>query len=79
MAKRCSSGFAVSEQPLGLLTQEIEIRFLVWLRKHKLKNGETCEWTTNRFVHQLEEIDIDFRVSGWPHAVVKQAENFRVL
>ena len=27
---------------------------------------------------QLEEIDIDFRVSGSPHAVVKQAENFRV-
>ena len=26
----------------------------------------------------LEEIDIDFRVSGLPHAVVKQAENFRV-
>ena len=25
-----------------------------------------------------EEIDIDFRVSGLPHAVVKQAENFRV-
>ena len=27
---------------------------------------------------QREEIDIDFRVSGFPHAVVKQAENFRV-
>ena len=27
---------------------------------------------------QLEEIDMDFRVSGLPHAVVKQAENFRV-
>ena len=25
-----------------------------------------------------EDIDIDFRVSGLPHAVVKQAENFRV-
>ena len=24
---------------------------------------------------QLEEIDIDFRVSGLPHAVVKQADN----
>ena len=24
---------------------------------------------------QLEEVDIDFRVSGLPHAVVKQAEN----
>ena len=27
---------------------------------------------------QLKEIDIDFRVSRWPHAVVKQAEHFRV-
>ena len=27
---------------------------------------------------QREEIDIDFRVPGLPHAVVKQAENFRV-
>ena len=35
----------VSEQPPGLLTQEIEKRCLVWLRKHKLKNGETCECT----------------------------------
>ena len=28
---------------------------------------------------QLEEIDIDFRVSGLPHAVVKEAENFLIL
>ena len=27
---------------------------------------------------QLEEVDIDFRVSGLPHAVVKQAETSRV-
>ena len=27
---------------------------------------------------QLEEIDIDFRVRGLSHAVVKEAENFRV-
>ena len=27
---------------------------------------------------QREEIDIDFRVSGLPHAVAKQVENFRV-
>ena len=30
------------------------------------------------FLTQREEIDIDFRVSGLPHAVVKQAENFSV-
>ena len=27
---------------------------------------------------QFEEVDIDFRVSGLPHAVVKQVENSRV-
>ena len=27
---------------------------------------------------QCEDIDIDFRVFGLPHAVVKQADNFRV-
>ena len=27
---------------------------------------------------QREDMDIDFRVSGLPHAVVKQAENFSV-
>ena len=32
----------------------------------------TCLFT------QLEKIDIDFRVSGLPHAIVKQAENFSV-
>ena len=26
----------------------------------------------------FDEVDIDFRVSGLPHAVLKQAENFRV-
>ena len=31
------------------------------------------QWST-----QLEGIDIDFRVSGLPHAIVKQAENSRV-
>ena len=41
---------------------------------------------TGRLVHEqphglfteCEDIDIDFRVSGLPHAVVKQAENLRV-
>ena len=31
-----------------------------------------------RLFIQLEEVDIDFRVSGLPHAVVQQAENIRV-
>ena len=34
--------------------------------------------TTPGLFTQSEDIDIDFRVSGLPHAVVKQAENFRV-
>ena len=35
-----------------------------------------CE--QSKLFTQREEIDIDFRVSGLPHAVVKRAENFRV-
>ena len=38
-----------------------------------MKSGQSIGLFTQR-----EEIDIDFRVSGLPHAVVKQAENFRV-
>ena len=49
-------------------------------------NVDADQTRTGRFVSgqptclftQLEEIDIDFRVSVLPHAVVKQAENFRV-
>ena len=38
-----------------------------------MKSGQSIGLFTQR-----EEIDIDFRVSGLPHAVVEQAENFRV-
>ena len=38
-----------------------------------VKSGQSIGLFTER-----EEIDIDFRVSGLPHEVVKQAENFRV-
>ena len=38
-----------------------------------VKSGQYIELFTQR-----EEIDIDFRVSGLSHAVVEQAENFRV-
>ena len=49
----------------------------------KDENVDTDQTTTVRPVSgqqftQLEEIDIDFRVSGLSHAVVKEAENFRV-
>ena len=50
------------------------------------ENVDADHVRTGRHVHeqppglitQREDIDIDFRVSGLPHAVVKQAENFRV-
>ena len=50
------------------------------------ENGDADQTSTVRPVSgqsiglftQLEEIDTDFRVSGLPHAVVKQAGNFRV-
>ena len=38
-----------------------------------VKSGQSIGLFTQR-----DEIDIDFRVSGLPHAIVKQAENFRV-
>ena len=55
--------------------------------KHANENVDADRVRTERFVGsersiglftQREEIDNDFRVSGLPHAVVKQAENFRV-
>ena len=106
----------VSEQPSGLLTQEIGKDVLFGCestnsRTERLVNGspfsQSCvpvsvervdkdqdadenvdadQTRTVRLVSgqptglftQLEEIDIDFRVSGLSHAVMKQAENFRV-
>ena len=106
----------VSEQPSGLVTQEIGKDVLFGCestnsRTERLVNGPplsqscvavSCERVvkdkdadrnvdadhtrTERPVSgqptclftQLEEIDIDFRVSGLLHAVVKQAENFHV-
>ena len=38
-----------------------------------VRSGQSIDLFT-----QLEEMDIDFRVCGLPHAVVKQAENFSV-
>ena len=99
-----------SEQPSGLLTQEIEkdvlfgcestnvstvrpVKNCVPVSVERLdtdkdadENVDADQISTGRPVSgqsiglftQLEEIDIDFRVSGLPHAVVKQAENFRV-
>ena len=44
---------------------------------HVRTGRPVCGQFTGLFT-QREDIDIDFRVSGLPHAVVKQAENFRV-
>ena len=106
----------MSQQPSGLLTQEIGKDVLFGRestnsRTVRLENGppfsQSCvpvsvervdkdkdvdenvdadQTRTERPVSgqptglftQLEETDIDFRVSGLPHAVVKEAENFRV-
>ena len=101
---------AKSEQPSGLLTQEIEKDVLFGCESTNISTGrlvKSCvpvsverldedkdadenvdadQISTVRLVSgqsislftQLEEINIDFRVSGLPLAVVKQAENFRV-
>ena len=106
----------VSEQPSGLLTQEIGKDVLFGCESTNSRTGrpvngppfsKSCvpvsvqrvdkdkdadenedadQTRTVRLVSgqptgsftRLEEIDIDFRVSGLPHAVVKKAENFRV-
>ena len=40
--------------------------------------GDPLEVNNPICSHNVRKIDIDFRVSGLPHAVVKEAENFRV-
>ena len=42
------------------------------------RTGRLVSGQSTGLFTELEEIDIDFSVSGLPHAVVKQAENFRV-
>ena len=42
----------------------------------KTSTGGLVSGQTTGLFTQLEETDIDFRVPGLPHAVVKQAENF---
>ena len=45
---------------------------------HRVRTVRPVECEQSVLFTQREEIDIDFRVSGLPHAVVKQADNFRV-
>ena len=44
----------------------------------RVRTGRPVGCEQSELSTQREEIDIDFRVSGLPHAVVKQAEHFRV-
>ena len=71
-ADHVSTGRPVYEQPPGLFTQreDMDIDF-------RVSGLPQAEQSIGLFT-QREEIDIDFRVSGLPHAVVKQAEHFRV-
>ena len=68
-----------SEQPSGSPTQEIDkgVSFDCESTNVRTERPVESEQSIGLFT-QREEIDIDFRVSGSPHAVVKEAENFRV-
>ena len=66
-----------SEQPSGSLTQEIEKGFLFGCESTNVSTGRLVKSGQSiGLFAQREEIDIDFRVSGLPHVVAKQAENF---
>ena len=45
---------------------------------YQISTGRLVSGQSVGLFTQREEVDIDFRVSGLPHAVVKQEENFRV-
>ena len=81
----------VTEQTSRSSAQEIDTRFSLdcenaGLFGKRLERDKDVDADRDRTVRsvgghwssQVEEIDIDFRVSGLPHAVVKQAENSRV-
>ena len=80
----------VTEQTSRSSAQEIDTRFSLDCKNTNLfvervekdkdtdKHVDADRDETGRPITQLEEVDIDFRVSGLPHAVVKQAENSRV-
>ena len=69
----------VSEQPPSLLTKEIDKDVLSGCESTNSRTGRPVNGQPTGLFTQLEEVHIDFRVSGLPHAVVKQAENFCVL
>ena len=66
-----------SEQPSSSFTQEIE-KDVLFCREGTKNSTRTGRPVGGQQFTQLEEIDIDFGVPGLSHAVVKEAENFRV-
>ena len=67
----------MGEQPAGSFTQEIGKDVL--FGREGTKNSRTGRPLSGQSFTQLEKIDIDFRVPGLSHAVVREAENLRVL
>ena len=73
-----STGRLLAEQPSGSSAQEIDKRVSLDYESTKVRTERPVESEQSiGLFTQREEIDIDFRVSGLPHAVVKQ-RNFRV-
>ena len=72
----------MTEQTSRSGAQEIDTRFSLDCKNTNLfverLEKDTDKDVGGRWSSQLEEIDIDFRISGLPNAVVKQAENSRV-
>ena len=73
------------EQPSRSSAQEIDTRFSRDCKNANLveaNHDETVRPVVNRqpagSSSTFNEVDIDFRISGLPHSVVKQAENSRV-
>ena len=69
----------VCPQRGALHSQEIETRSF---REEAVKHDRTGKPVVCRDANHersmLNEVDIDFRVSGLPHFVVKRADNYRV-
>ena len=65
--------YVYEQRQFSLLSQNFSWIKQICGTEKSVKSGQSVGLFT-----QLEEIDIDFRVSGLPHAVVKQAENSRV-
>ena len=75
--KQTSVSHSSTESEIMSLDAELRLDGITALDSWDLIVAVLGNTTPGLFTHS-EDIDIDFRVSGLPHAVVKQAENFRV-